>query len=124
MDSFVLYRSTAPPADDNPVSDIEPAWSDEASRCGPAVGLGGKIGAIGTSSSGLGLMCEGRADFSGWMTKKGVKCVEYSMVLSQGTAYVLAGLKGGESPPLCFSSAEVDEIRSIGNISAGIDKRL
>ena len=48
MDSFVLYRSTAPLVDDKPVSDIEPAWSDEASRCGPAVGLGGKIGAIGT----------------------------------------------------------------------------
>ena len=48
MDSFVLYRSTARPDDDNPVSDIEPVWTDESPRCGPALGLGGKIGAIGT----------------------------------------------------------------------------
>ena len=58
------------------------------------------------------------------MTKKGVKPVEYPMVLSQGTAYVLAGLKGGESPPFCFFPAEVDEIRSIGNINEGIYKHL
>ena len=48
MDCFVLYRSTAPGIEDKPVNHIERAWSDVASCCGPAVGLGGKLGAIET----------------------------------------------------------------------------
>ena len=55
-------------------------------------------------------MCEGRVDFSRSRAKKGAKCVEHPMLLFQGTAYVFVVRKGGESPPFCFFSAEVDEV--------------
>ena len=54
-------------------------------------------------------MREGPTSLGG-RPKKGAKYVEHPMILSQGTAYVLAVLKGGESPPICFFSAEVDEM--------------